>query len=238
MMKRLLTRRKKSHKGKIGLSGYSGTRKGGSASQRIPGALSAGTYHTCKTLTVGEFINAYCNNDLSGLLKSGEANDIQLQSAWNEILFDWSSLIKSSKSERILNLACEIGLLQWHIIYVEYAVIYLLLKYDEDIATQVQALGYEVPEFGSKGYESAINRIKSLAKTKVFELNNLRDEYKKIQKTSEGKSQTEEEFVGMVLILSKYQGYNIDRNITTVFEFAMIFNNYLSEVKQLEKSKA
>jgi len=36
-------------------------------------------------------------------------------------------------------------------------------------------------------------------------------------------------------MLAKYQGYNIDRKTTTVYDFTQIFNNYLAEMKVKEK---
>jgi hypothetical protein len=61
------------------------------------------------------------------------------------------------------------------------------------------------------------------------------DEYNRLNKTTTGKKQSEDEFVTTVLMLAKYQGYNIDRKTTTVFDFAQIFNNYISEMKIKER---
>lgn len=125
--------------------------------------------------------------------------------------------------------------MQHHIIYVDFAVQFLRLKYDEDIAGEVRKLGYDVPEWNDENYQQSLNRIVSLAKTVVFEHGNLVDEYNRLSNTVEGKKQSEEEFIRTIVMLSKYQGYNIDRKTCTVYDFAQIFNNYLLEMREREK---
>lgn len=238
MMRKLFRLPGKWQKSKISQSASSETTKEDyvlpqGAIQSIP------TYHrSCKTLPLEAFIQAYCNNDLSGLVIEGPA-DIGLQDAFNEIMFEYSGLIKSDNSDYLFQLQKDIAILQHHIIYVDYSVPFLKLRYDEEIAQEVRSLGYEVPAFTNPNYEKSLDRILSLAKTKVFEHGNLVDEYNRLNKTVEGKKQSEDEFLRTVIMLAKYQGYQIDRAKTTVYEFAQIFNNYLSEMKikerQLEK---
>lgn len=194
------------------------------------------TYHrTCKTLPLQAFINASCNNDLSGLLIEGEAKQDELLEAWSEIVFDYSGLVRTENSEHLFSLKKQIAIMQHHIIYIDYAVQFLRIKYDQEIADEVRSFGYDVLEFENEGYQKALNRIESLAKTVVFEHGNLVDEYNRLTNTVEGKKQTEDEFIRTVVMLAKYQGYNIDRLTCTVYEFAQIFNNYLSEMKVREK---
>ena len=193
---------------------------------------SLGTYHlSCKTLPLNSFIKAYCNNDYSGLVKSGTPSDEGLKAAWNEILFDYSGLIKSEDSDYIFQLAKRIGLLQFHIMYVDYAVLFLETTKDDDIAGELRDMGYNIPPFEDNTFSKSLQMVKSLAKAKVFELDTLTDEYNRISQTKGGKQQTEDEYIRTVVMLSKYQGYNLDRNTTTVYDFAQIFNNYLSEMK-------
>lgn len=203
-------------------------------SQPIP---SSAIYHrSCKTLPLEAFIQAYCNNDLSGILRSGESDPEELQSAWNEILFDYASLFKTKESDYLFNLSKEIGTLNHHIIYVQYAVEYLRYRYRESFAQELRNFGYTVPLFEEENYRQSLELILSLAKSKVFELNNLQDEYDRLNKTSSGKAQSEDEFIKTVSMLSKYQGYHIDTFSTTVYRFVMTFNNYLTEMAVRQKA--
>lgn len=192
-------------------------------------------YHrSCKTLTLDAFIEAYFNHNYEGLLISGTM-DKEVHYAWNEILFNYGRLIKSETGDYLFQLSKDIALLQWHITYVNCSVVYLEKKYDQDIANELRNLGYIVPEPTDENYHEGLNRITSLAKRIVFEHGNLVDEFNSLSNIKKGKRQSEEEFISTVVMLSKYQGYAIDRKTTTVFDFVQIFNNYLTEMTVRQK---
>jgi hypothetical protein len=161
--------------------------------------------------------------------------------AWNEILFEWSGLVKSENADALFDIQKEIAILEHHIIYIDFTIPFLKLRYDEEIANEVRSLGYDVPQFTDSNYQEALDMITSLAKRKVFDHGELVDEFNRLNKTTTGKKQSEDEFIRTIIMLAKYQGYPIDRKTTTVFDFAQIFNNYISEMKikerQLEKYK-
>lgn len=196
--------------------------------------ISASTLHQCcKTLPLLNFIECYCNNDLSYLTITGNPIAEELLTAWNEILFEWAGLIKTENSDMLFNLQKDIVLLQYHIFFVENAVQVLWYKYDVEITNELAWLGYNIADdFGSETYTQQLNTMVSLAKTIVFDLEELQHQYDSLQKTTTGKKQTEEEFGITVSILSKYQGYRIITNETTVKEFAAIFNSFIKENKR------
>ena len=234
-MKKLSRLPNKWRKSKIKQSDFTETRKEDCPLPAPEIPLSATYHRSCKTLLLDPFIQAYCNNDLSGLVIAGPAINTDLQDAWNEIMFEYSGLIKSENSDYIFSLQKEIAILEHHIIYIDYTIPFLKLRYDEEIAQEVRDLGYELPQFTDKNYQRSLDLITSLAKTKVFEHSNLVEEYNRLNKTVEGKKQSEDEFISTVLMLSKYQGYDINTSKTTVYKFTQIFNNYLSEMKVKEK---
>lgn len=236
MMKRLSILLKRRQNRKISSSASTGTNREDFALPPSPEPQLQASYHrSCKTLTLEPFIQAYCNNQLIGLLISGSSTPEGLQNAWNEILFDYAGLFKTEQSDYIFQLQREIGILQHHVAYVEYSIILLTHRYDDDVVKELVSMGYTIPEFTDENYQQSLSRITSLAKSKVFELSNLVDEYNRLSKTSEGKKQTEEEFIRTVAMLSKYQGYHVDRKTTMVFDFVQIFNNYLTEMSAKEK---
>jgi hypothetical protein len=159
----------------------------------------------------------------------------EVHNAWNEVLFEWSGLVKSENSEALFELQKEIAILEHHIIYIDYAVPFLKLRYDEEIAKEVRGLGYEVPVFEDENYQSALDLINSLAKRKVFDHGELVDEFNRLNKTATGKKQSEDEFVRTIVMLSKFQGYDINTSAITTYKFAQIFNNYIFSMREKEK---
>lgn len=179
------------------------------------------------------FKKALCTGDLSLLIVSGEPSDAQLLEAWNEIYFDYAAVLKSDSSDYTFNMAKDIGLLKQHIAYVEWAVLFLRLKYVPEVVEELQAIGYFDLEYSEDPaeWERRLNRVISLAKTKVHDLENLERDYERLNKTSEGKSVTEEEFNQTVLELARFQGYRIDQVSTMMDEYVSIYNNFLRDIK-------
>lgn len=204
--------------------------------------------HTsCKTLPFSKFKPAYCRNDYSGLVIKGEPTPEELQAAWNEILFDYASLIKTENSDYLFILRKDISDLQWQIWYVdeccreespefEIPAGVLHIRYEEALVKELKKIGYTIKdEFGTDEYFDRLSLIVSLCKSRVHDLEELRAEYDRLQKTFDGKQQTEEELDATQALLSKYQGYNIDDETTTVYRFTIIFNNYLADMKARKK---
>jgi hypothetical protein len=155
-------------------------------------SVNATLHRSCSTLSLHAFIKAYCNDDLSGLIISGNPSQEEAKEAWEEIYTDYSTLINSNFSEAYLEMAKQAGILQCHILYTENAVFYLTYRYDQEIIDELRRLGYEInydPE-DLKQQERQLNRITSLLKTKKFDLEQLQDQITRLEKTSSGKKQT------------------------------------------------
>lgn len=223
-------------KSKIKPSRSTGTRKGMPAPslQQSPQDIpSSATLHRTCQLPLDAFIRAHCRADFSGLIISGSPNDQEILDAWNEIVFEFSGLIRSESTEAQVSMAREIGLLQHHLKYVEYACVLLSHRYDIDVINELIRMGYdgEYPENDQAGMDWQLGRVKSLSKTYYYDLEQLIDQYTRMLKTQDGKKQSEEDFVKNLAMLSKYQGYRLDRYTMTTEEYAIIFSNYLNEFK-------
>lgn len=187
---------------------------------------------SCKEVSIDSFIQAYCNQDYKGLILKGDPDMNEVLKAWDEVLFEYSSLIKTENSQYFFETEKQMSLLKWHINYVDNAIRFLRIRYDEDLVKELNALGYD----GDFNKPEVLDRTISLAKTQIFELDTLNDEYNRMRKTAAGKAQTEEEFISTVVMLSKYQNYHIDEFTTSVYRFTIIFNNYLAEGKALQRA--
>lgn len=203
----------------------------------LPQANQTGILHrSCKALPLFNFIECYCNNDLTYLIISGEPTEAELQDAWNEILLEYLGLVKNEKSSYLFDLGKRITLLQYHIQHINDAVEILHYKYDSDIAGDLRGMGYKLSaEYNTEEYTKQLDMIVSKCKTRVFELGELQDEYKRLDDTVTGTKQTEEDFNLTIASLSKHQGYHINKKETTLLEFCSIFNLYLKEIAHLEK---
>jgi len=218
-MNLLSRKQKKSPKAKIEPLQSSEIQKESFVSAPETTLFKATLHRSCKTCPLSVFIEAYCNSDYSGL---GQGTETELMDAWKEIYFDWATLLKSEQSEYIFDLSKQIGLLELQIVFIENSVHYLQIEYDEDIAGQLRAQGYD---------PSNLPMIISLAKRLVFDLEELNAEYKRLVNTTSGKPKSEDEWMEDIAMLSKFQQYNIDPETTTVKKYAAIFNLFLKQNK-------
>jgi hypothetical protein len=207
--------------------------------QPIHPAIPSSTllHRSCRTLSLASFVEAHCNNNLKALIISGTPEENELLDAWTQIVFEYSSLIKSVESDEMFELAKEIGLLQWKVTYVDNAVFLLRHRYDVDVVHELINMGYDgvYDPADDRGYQQQLDRVISLTKTDVFDLEQLIAQYERLKNTSTGKKQTEFEFLKTIQYVSQYQGYPIDRNKTTVEDFAVMFNNYIEHLNFRKK---
>jgi hypothetical protein len=187
---------------------------------------------TCSEISVRQFIKAYCEGDLTVLIIQGEPTGEQLKEAFEEIIYDYSVQIKSDDDGYLFHLCKKIALHRWHISFVDYALSLLRIKFVKEVADELMKLGYYVDgnREDEDRYQQQLNRITSLCKTQIHDLADLEEQYSRIEKTTGNKPMTRDEMMKSVATLSKYQGYRIDCDSTTLEEYINIFNNYTQEL--------
>ena len=148
--------------------------------------------HTsCSTLYLKPFIQAYCNKDFTGLIISGVPTAEQIAEAWEEILFEYSTLIKNDNTDYFFTVTKQISLLQWHINFVNHATFVLHYRHEPEIIEGLRKLGYSIKSaFGTEEYHDRLNMIVSLCKTRYHDLEDLQIEYDRMQNTASKKDQT------------------------------------------------
>ena len=224
------------------LSGYTGMKKETSASsqkeeQASPSACSL--IRSCADISVRKFMKAYCNNDLSVLIITGHPTTEELESAWYDVMYDYSSRIRTDESNYVLHTAWRIGQLQAHIIYVDNALLYLRVRYNEDMVNELRQMGYThlLYKEHNEDWQQQLRRVESKCKTKVYDLELLVEEYNKLNKISNGTVMKEDDFNANVAMLAKYQGYPIHRDMTMMDEYLSIFNNYMKELQRQKNNQ-
>lgn len=220
---------------KIKRSASTVTSTANSALPTDPDTLSASKlHHSCKTLNVNGFKECYCNHDYSYLIIKGNPTQEDLINAWNEIVFEYGGMIKTENSEYIFDLQKRIAELTQHIAYVDNALILLQQRFSQSAIDELISLGYDgIYQFDDHvQYVKQLNRVRSLCKTRVMDLQDLQEEYKKYNLSSENSSsQTEEDFEEWVAQLGRFMHFRINQHETTVTEFAGIINAYIKHHK-------
>jgi len=215
------------------------TSTGNSVLQQAENNASILLHRSCETISLYAFIKVYCNADFSFLIISGEPSTEQLIEAWQEIVFEWATIVKNQDSLYIAELKKRIGLLEAEIIYIDCAIPRLKdqIKYrvvDQEIIQEIKSMGYSLPAHPTF---KQLDMVTSLAKTKVYEHSDLVDEYNSLSKTTSGQKQSEDDFMITVSAVGKFIGYRIKTKETTPFEFSGDLNLLLKSIDESKKNQ-
>ena len=197
----------------------------------LPGIL----HRSCSTLPLSHFIEIIINGDLRWLITNGSPSQEQLAAAWDDILEEYLSLIKTDKADNIFELYKKIKHTEWQLVYADKCLLALKIRYDIEIADWLGQLGFglPVPSDSREEYLKSLYRIETAAKMLIVLLNQYKAEYallnkdkedEKIQLSpAEGRFRYEKE----IAMLSRYQGQRIIKEKITVLEYAAIIPNCL-----------
>lgn len=189
-------------------------------------------HHSCDTLKYGKFLGiALGQLDKKVLIIKGKFSDDELDIIWDSIISEYAGLIKTGRSSNIFELYKKISYTSWKLEYLEKALGFLRFKYDSDIANSIVELGYGLIEYNEdrSKYLKNILFVEREAKTLLVLLNQYSKEYLLMcpEGSNEIDSRSMIDYDTELSLLSKFQGYRINKNKITVSEFASIVNNFL-----------
>ena len=186
------------------------------------------------------FIDCLLDNKLYVL---GKGTEEELNSAWEDVMHEFSGLRANNSTTEILELQKEIFVLRNKIKIITLCIDVLWETYNRDLANELKTMGFNVKlDWSDKvQYYKELNLI--FRKSKTYEVLARRKE-KELQTLSE-KSKSEKysrkDFVSINTSLSKYMSFHINNSQITVAEWCDMVNKYEdyleSQQKQLNKDR-
>lgn len=198
-----------------------------------------GTWHrNCNTLKYGTYLEIVLSGDLRLLVISGEPSTEDLKEAWNAILNEYSSYIKTDKSDSIFNCWKKLEYTKWKMHMVNMCIEGLKIKYSATIAEELMKLGYDYID-GTEDNETYFKKlydIQTEAKNLIVYYNQYLAEYTKLCPEGAVENSTIQRdrmsYEKELRILSKFMGYGIRKDEISVVEFCSIINTYLESTKK------
>lgn len=213
-------------------------------SEKQAASSSSNVLHlNCSTLPFSNFIEILINGNLRWLIINGHPTPDELSQAWDDILQEYVSLVKTDKADTIFSLYKKIKITEWQLIFIEKSVMALKMQYDEEMAIDLGNLGFgEVIKSEDKNiYLGSLYAIETSAKMLIILLNQYHAEYKAMNAdtTVEAGNMSDAErrfmYEKELSHLSKFQGFRIIKEKITVIEYCAIVNNYLEEIKRQKR---
>lgn len=174
--------------------------------------------------------------DITWLIIEGITPLPVLAEAWELIIEEYASLVKTEKSNDIFDLYKKIKQTQWQMEWIEKTIDALKIQYDEEMAIWLGERGFGVVEYSDdrETYLRSLFSIKNGSKTLIVLLNQYNAEYKALskdhdQQNDSGMSESEMRFTyeKEIALLSRFQHDTIIKQNISVFQYAAIQNNYL-----------
>lgn len=187
-----------------------------------------------KSLKYSTFIEIILTGNLNLLVVAGHFSYEQILFAWESIQEEFSSMIKTDKSENIFILSKRIFNNRWQISLIDMCLFILKQEYCPISAGALSELGYPLVEFkeSREEYLSQIYAIETEAKMLIIQQNQLNNEY--VRLTGGDKSPVQRQrmdYEKELRIVSKYVGYRLSAEEISTFEFCSYLNIYIEYVE-------
>lgn len=182
------------------------------------------------------FIRCMCDDDYSPLIIEGEASSDQLLEMWQQIYEEYLDMTGAHRNNYALTLTAEINELFFrHVSIVEGVNILRKHRFD-DLVAMMHKSGYRFPfnPLDPAKYQQDLDRVINRAKTLLVDIENKQAQLKALRKGDDGEKISRLYFDKLLAMLSKFQGYRIDKEVTTVSEYVSILNLYIQHCDQLK----
>lgn len=183
---------------------------------------------------LSDFINCLCNKDLSVLIKKGKVSASDLSNAWLQIYDKYVSIIGDSQFNHIIQLQKEIQLLDFKIDWINLCVSALKIEKSDEVITSLKKA---MPVFGKfdikngEEYLKDLQRVVNNGKRFVIELKEKEIELKNLL-SKDSDEINKDYFDKLIVTVSQFMKFHIDKNKTSVSEFA----NMIADMKRHNKA--
>ncbi len=192
-------------------------------------------YTTLSDLPLYNWIELATGKDLKWLIKSGEPTEDELTEIYDQLLAEYQSLVKDTKSAIEHNLKVTYAKLANRIDHITIAVNALRIERDEDIirilqTPQPKGLGFERLKYDDLARDLTLTE--NYLKMDIVKFEQAKNQLEKMVKTAsvEGVN-SKGQFYESVVSLSKWVGYGINPKLTSVLEYVSLLNMLDVEIR-------
>lgn len=188
-------------------------------------------YDSCHDLPLKRFIKCMVTGNLKHLVITGYFTPNQLKTAWDKIGEQYIELAGDKAQMAILSIVKEVSQLKGKLAIIQAIVDEMSKRYDADLANMLRSMGfnYKFDISDPEKYIADLKRTVSASKPMLMRI----AEKEKSLKDAQGSNTkvTEADYDKYIADLSKFQGYYIDPERSTVAQFIAVVNSYKAEIE-------
>ncbi len=183
----------------------------------------------CSNITMDKFIDCLCNQNYSCLVISGKYSELEISENWQNVFYEYCDLSNSTHYKSMLISFKNLGITEAKITAVNLCLVVLSYQYNQECVDILRKYGYDY-DFNDADKESYLKDLEAVQTISKGALINLDAEKKNLERLmgNNNAKTKESDFDKTFIVLSKYMGYPVKKNITTVSE-------YCSMIKMINK---
>lgn len=186
-------------------------------------------YKDCSELILWNFVKCITTKNLNYLIISGQPSQENLSKAWIDIGDEYADLSQDNLHDFLLNLMSQISYLDEKLRIVYNIVAYLENKRSEGLIEVLQN-DLEFPyEYSEESIQQDLKMTVNDIKMDQINLELSHVELKAFR--DKNTEPTEIDYNKLISRVSKYQGYAIKQKETTLLEFTVMLNDFVSSTK-------
>ncbi len=193
-------------------------------------------YDDIHKLPLSLFITCITESKFDVLIIEGNPSQADLVECWSNIWFQYIDLNEDNESIYILQLKKEITILENRIKIIECCLFCLKIVNSQNLINTLKDYGVTVLPFDNPGYQQSLTRAEALLAPKKLQLKEKVKEVELHEESKEGGTIDRSYFDKMLIRLSKFQHYHIDKQKVMVSEFVMLMREYLVFVRSTQKT--
>ena len=184
-------------------------------------------YKKCSELPLALFIKIVLEDDLKLLIRSGEHTTEEVNAAWESIYSEYFELSGAQDARHLVQTARAILIAENKIDIINACVPILRMKENALCYAALAKIGYPLKQIADPVERNReIDKLISRAKSLVHIVASCERELRRVTDQDKGGKPTEQDYIESIASLSKFQGYRIDPELTTVAEYVAIQRHY------------
>lgn len=193
-------------------------------------------YQACNECPLDVFIDCLVDAKLERLVKTGKASQKELAEAWEKIWFEYCDITGNPEYRNMLTLIRDVAYLENKMLTIRLCLQKIIHAPDEKCIAILAKYGYrrKFDHSDTVKFYQDIQMVMNQSKTIEIEILQKRKEIEKQKEAKHGKI-TAGYFDQMLVTMSKFMGYRLDKKILTVSEYALIGKMMEVEIKNSNK---
>lgn len=193
-------------------------------------------YNSCYDLPLSRFIKCICDEDYLALIIEGEATPEALSEVWAKIYQEYIDLMGNTSNDYMLTLMMEVNRLYFRHESIVRAVELLRSYRFDELVSMLKKEGFNL-QFNpndADAYGNDLKKVTTRAKSLLVEMEQKKSQLDLLKQTKGSGSVTREFFDKILVTLSKFMGFKINKDKTTVTEYIYTLKDYINHCKALE----